>query len=125
VTGRSETTVGGTTSSTASTSTPAFSAQDAGMAAAMAVANRVFEEKLGEKMPLDSLTLDTTAVTAGKQLSNRIFVLYTRRFDARPEKGENTDEVRVQYHLTQRWTLESRYGNAGAGGASLMWQKDY
>ena len=40
-------------------------------------------------------------------------------------KGENVDEVRVQYHLSPRWTLESRYGGAGAGGASLIWQKDY
>jgi translocation and assembly module TamB len=118
VTGKAEMTVGGTSGSV-------FSAQDAGMAAATAVANRIFEEQLGEKMPLDTLVLDTRAVTAGKQLTDRVFVSYVRRFDARPELGENTDEVRVQYHLTQRWTLESRYGNAGAGGASLIWQKDY
>ncbi len=118
VTGRAEMNVGGTQG-------PAFKAQDAGMAAAMVVANRVFEEQLGEKMPLDSLTLDSSSVTAGKQLTSRIRVNYVRRFDARPEKGENADEVRVQYHLTPRWTLESRYGSAGAGGASLVWQKDY
>jgi translocation and assembly module TamB len=118
VTGKADLTVGGTQGT-------ALTAQDAGMAAATAVANRIFEEQLGEKMPLDTLVLDTKAVTAGKQLTDRIFVSYVRRFDARPELGENTDEVRVQYHLTQRWTLESRYGNAGAGGASIMWQKDY
>jgi translocation and assembly module TamB len=118
VTGRAEMNVGGTQG-------PAFKAQDAGMAAAMVVANRAFEEKLGEKMPLDSLTIDSSAVTAGKQLTDRIRVNYVRRFDARPEKGENVDEVRVQYHLSPRWTLESRYGGAGAGGASLIWQKDY
>lgn len=118
VTGRAELNVGGTPG-------PVFKAQDAGMAAAMAVANRAFEAQLGEKMPLDSLTLDSSAVTAGKQLTDRMRVDYVRRFDARPEKGENVDEVRVQYHLTPRWTLESRYGGAGAGGASLIWQKDY
>ena len=95
------------------------------MAAAMAVVNRAFEEQLGEKMPVDSLTLDSSAVTAAKQLTDRILVSYIRRFDARPDKGENVDEVRVQYHMTQRWTLETRYGNAGAGGASIIWQKDY
>jgi len=118
VTGRAEVTVGGTQGS-------AFSAQDAGMAAAMAMANKVFEEQLGEKMPVDSLTLDSSAVTAAKQLTDRILVSYIRRFDARPDKGENVDEVRVQYHMTRRWTLETRYGNAGAGGASVIWQKDY
>jgi translocation and assembly module TamB len=64
-------------------------------------------------------------VSAGKQLTDRIRVNYIRRFDARIEKGENVDEVRVQYHMTPRWTLETRYGNAGAGGASFIWQKDY
>ncbi len=118
VTGRTEVSAGGTERT-------GFTAQDAGMAASLALANRLFEEQLGEKMPLDSLTLDSTAVAAGKQLTDRIMVGYIRRFDARPEKGENTDEVRVQYHLSPRWTLESRYGNAGAGGASLIWQKDY
>jgi translocation and assembly module TamB len=118
VTGRTDVTVGGTPGS-------AFSAQDAGMAAAMAVANKAFEEQLGEKMPVDSLTLDSSAVTAAKQLTDRILVSYIRRFDARPDKGENVDEVRVQYHMTTRWTLETRYGNAGAGGASVIWQKDY
>jgi len=118
VTGRTEMKAGGTQGN-------AFTAQDAGMAAAMAVANKTFQDRLGEKMPLDTLTLDTTAVTAGKQLTDRIFVAYVRRFEARPDRGENIDEVRVQYHLTSRWTLESRYGDAGAGGASLIWQKDY
>jgi translocation and assembly module TamB len=117
-TGRAEVSAGGTQPA-------AFTAQDAGMAAALALANRAFEERLGEKLPLDSLTLDASTVTAGKQLTDRILVNYVRRFDARPEKGENVDEVRVQYHLSPRWTLESRYGNAGAGGASLIWQKDY
>jgi translocation and assembly module TamB len=102
-----------------------FTAQDAGMAAALAMTSKLFEDRLGEKMPLDSLTLDSTSVTAGKQLTPRFLVSYVRRFDARSDKGENTDEVRVQYHLTMRWTLESRYGNAGAGSASIVWQKDY
>jgi translocation and assembly module TamB len=95
------------------------------MAAALAMTSKLFEDRLGEKMPLDSLTLDSTAVTAGKQLTPRFLVSYVRRFDARSDKGENTDEVRVQYHLSMRWTLESRYGNAGAGSASIVWQKDY
>ncbi len=130
VTGRTEMGMSATQTQTqtqtqAKAQASAFTAQDAGMAAAMAVANKVFEDQLGEKMPLDTLTLDSGAMTAGKQLTDRVFVGYVRRFDARPEKGENVDEVQVQYHLSPRWTLESRYGNAGAGGASIIWQKDF
>jgi translocation and assembly module TamB len=126
VTGRADVNLGASQSSGLSArDSSALTAQDAGMAAAMAVANKVFENQLGAKMPVDSLTLDSSAVTAAKQLTDRILISYIRRFDARPEKGENVDEVRVQYHMTARWTLETRYGNAGAGGASIMWQRDY
>jgi translocation and assembly module TamB len=129
-TGRTEQSLGssgsGFTPSSTTASTPGtFTAQDAGMAAAMAVANKAFQDRLGDKMPVDTLTLDSTSMSAGKYVSDRILVSYLRRFDARPDKGENTDEVRVQYQMSRRWTLESRYGNAGAGGASVLWQTDY
>ena len=65
------------------------------------------------------------AVRAGKYVTDRIYVGYTRRFEADPERGENTDEVRVEYQIDKRWTFESRYGSSQAGGASLIWSKEY
>ena len=65
------------------------------------------------------------ALRAGKYVTDKIYVGYVRRFDADPERGENVDEVRVEYQITPRWTFESRYGNAQSGGASLIWSRDY
>jgi translocation and assembly module TamB len=103
-----------------------LTAKDAGMAAAGAAASLVFKDLLADKLPVDSIALDSTAVRAGKYLpGGKIFIAYVRRFEARPDKGENPDEVRVEYQISPRWTFESRYGNAQSGGASLIWSRDY
>ncbi|HVI95122.1 MAG TPA: translocation/assembly module TamB domain-containing protein, partial [Anaeromyxobacter sp.] len=61
----------------------------------------------------------------GKYVTNNLYVGYVYRFDARPERGENENEVRVEYQITPRWTFESSYGNAATGGASVIWSRDY
>ena len=57
---------------------------------------------------------DATGMTAAS--SDRPWMSSPRR---------NTNEVRVEYQISRRWTLESRYGDAQSGGASLIWSKDY
>ncbi|HET9554945.1 MAG TPA: translocation/assembly module TamB domain-containing protein, partial [Anaeromyxobacteraceae bacterium] len=103
-----------------------LTAKDAGMAAAGAAATLVFKELLSDKLPVDSIALDSTSARAGTYLpGGRIYISYVRRYEARPDKGENPDEVRVEYQISPRWTFESRYGNAQSGGASLIWSRDY
>jgi len=46
-------------------------------------------------------------------------------FDAKPEKGENPDEVRVEYQLAPGWQVETRYGSGQSGGVSLVWTRIY
>jgi translocation and assembly module TamB len=58
-------------------------------------------------------------------VTDKIYVGYTRRFNAKIEQGENTNEVRVEYQISPRWTFESRYGDNQSGGASLIWSLDY
>jgi translocation and assembly module TamB len=103
----------------------AMSGEDVGKAAMGAVATQVFKGLVADKLPLDTVTLEPTRIRAGKYLTDRIYVGYTRNFEANPEKGENPDEVQVQYQISSRWTFESRYGNGRSGGASLIWSKDY
>ena len=100
-------------------------AKAASYAAGGAAFTYLFQSAVREYLPLDMVAIDSGALRAGKYLTDRFFVGYTRRFDANPELYENSDEVRVEYQLTKRWTLESRYGNAQTGGASLIWQNDY
>ena len=102
-----------------------LAAGEAGLAAAGAVAMGVFKDLLSDKLPVDSVSLDSTAVSAGKYLTDKVYVGYVRRFDAKPEKGENPDEVRVEYQLAPGWQVETRYGTGQSGGASLVWTRNY
>jgi translocation and assembly module TamB len=103
-----------------------FGADQTGWATAGAlVATELFREVIQDRLPLDTVSLDAAALRAGKYVTDRIYVGYTHRFDARPELGQNPDEVRVEYQITPRWGLEFRYGNAQSGGGSLIWAKDY
>jgi translocation and assembly module TamB len=102
-----------------------LAAGDAGLAAAGALAMGAFKDLLADKLPIDSFSLDATALNTGKYLTDRIYVGYVRRFDAKPEKGENPDEVRVEYELAPGWHVETRYGSGQAGGASIVWTRSY
>jgi translocation and assembly module TamB len=99
--------------------------EEAGRAALAALSTQFFKDVVADKLPLDTVALDPGALRAGKYVTDKIYVGYTRRFEADPERGENADEVRVEYQITPRWTFESRYGSAQSGGASLIWSKDY
>lgn len=99
--------------------------EEAGKAALAAIATQAFKDLVADKLPLDTVAIESGALRAGKYVTDKIYVGYTRRFDADPQRGENADEVRVEYQISQRWTFESRYGNAQSGGASLIWSRQY
>ena len=96
-----------------------------GVAALGALSQQAFKDLLADKLPVDSVSLDSSQLRAGKYLTDKMYLGYTRRFSARVEEGENTNEVRAEYQISRRWTFEARYGDAGTGGGSLMWSKDY
>ena len=102
-----------------------MSGEDVGKAAMGAVVTQAFRGLVADKLPVDTVSLEPTRIRAGKYVTDRIYVGYTRNFEANPERGENPDEVQVQYQITPRWTFESRYGNGRSGGASIIWSKDY
>jgi translocation and assembly module TamB len=102
-----------------------LSSEEAGTAALGVVATQVFKDVIADKLPVDSVSLDSSQLRAGKYVTDKIYVGYTRRFNAKIEQGENTNEVRVEYQISPRWTFESRYGDNQSGGASLIWSLDY
>jgi translocation and assembly module TamB len=102
-----------------------LSAEEAGRAALGAVATQVFKGLVAEKLPLDSVAVDATTLRAGKYVGDRVYVSYIRRFDAKPEEGEPTDEVQLQFRVSRRWKLEATAGTAQNYGASLIWSRDY
>jgi translocation and assembly module TamB len=99
--------------------------QEAGAAVASAALNAAFTGLVADKLPVDQLSVDTTRVRAGKYLTDKLFVGYAYRFEAKPEEGENVNELRAEYRLSRQWNFELRYGDAQAGDASIIWSKDY
>ncbi len=87
---------------------------------------------LAKKLPLDVFSIEAgetglagTRVEAGTYLSDKVYLGYTGQIGADPAKGENSHEVKLEYQISPRWSFEAKYGDARAGGADLVWSKDY
>jgi translocation and assembly module TamB len=106
--------------------TGSLTASEAGEAAASAIANKLLDDVLLKNLPLpvDTLAVDTGGVRAGTYLNDRVYVGYSRRFDAQELQNENRDEFRVKYQITPRWTLEGEVGDRRSSG-SLIWSRNY
>jgi translocation and assembly module TamB len=92
--------------------------EEAGRAALAAIVTQAFKDLVADKLPIPVI-LDDRGLHVPLYKTDRIYVGYARRLGADPERGENPDEVRIEYQLDRNWTFESRYGNA-SGGASLI-----
>lgn len=92
---------------------------------------------LASKLPIDVLQVDIddtglqsagatfrAGLEAGTYLTDDIYVGYRRNFGADTKK-ENTNEVRVEYQLTPRVNVESKYGDEQKGGVDVIFSKDY
>ena len=99
--------------------------QEVGAAVASAALSTAFTGLVSDKLPVDQLSVDSYRVRAGKYVTDKLFVGYAYRFEAKPEEGENANEVKAEYQITPRWHFELRYGDAQAGDASLIWSRNY
>jgi translocation and assembly module TamB len=90
-----------------------------------AVATQAFKGLLSDKLPVDTVSIDSGQFRVGKYVTDKIFLGYTHRFNAREELGENVDEGRFEYQIDPRWSVQATGGTAGAGGANILWSKDY
>jgi len=101
---------------------------DVARSAAQSLGFAVFNTFIRDQLPFATgdVSLNASAAkVSGYIPGTKIFVGFTRRFDANRQLGENEDEVKLQYAITPQWTLEGRWGNENTGGASLIWSKDY
>ncbi|MFL5322065.1 MAG: translocation/assembly module TamB domain-containing protein, partial [Myxococcaceae bacterium] len=90
------------------------------------------KKTLPSKVPLDVLSIEGgeeglvgSQLEAGTYVTDKIYIGYTGRLGANPQKGENSHAVRFEYQISPRWSFESSYGDANAGGADLVWTRDY
>ena len=85
------------------------------------------------KVPLDVLSVEAgeegsltgSKLEAGTYVTDKVYVGYTGRLGANPQRGENGHEVRFEYQVTPQWSLEASFGDAFSGGADLVWTRDY
>ena len=108
------------------TETPAeVTAAGAAVSVAGSFAAQRLKQAIGPRLPLDVLTLETggegTRLEAGTYVSRRLYLGYLRNF--LPEEGENANEVRADYELSRTVSVESRFGDRGAAGVDLVWEK--
>jgi translocation and assembly module TamB len=96
------------------------------------VAASQLKKTLSSKLPLDVLSIEAgdsgiagSKLEAGTYVNDRLFVGFTGRIGADPMRGENSNEVDVEYQLSKRWSINGSYGDARAGGAGVSWRKDY
>ncbi|MBT9558716.1 MAG: translocation/assembly module TamB domain-containing protein [Myxococcales bacterium] len=82
---------------------------------------------LQDKLPVDVFKVETggsqlskTRITVGRRILRNLMVAYHADLGAR--EGENTNEVRLQYELTQRLHLDGRYGDGKAGAMDLFYR---
>jgi translocation and assembly module TamB len=87
---------------------------------------------LASKLPLDVISIEAgdnglegSKLEAGTYVSDRFYVGFTGRIGADPMRGENSNEVDLEYQLSKHWSLDGSYGDARAGGAGVLWRKDY
>ena len=64
-----------------------------------------------------------TELEVGKYITDRLYLGYRRLFGA--PQGENSNEGRLEYRLSARWTLESVFGDAAVGSLDALWTHLY
>ncbi|MHB1845872.1 MAG: translocation/assembly module TamB domain-containing protein [Deltaproteobacteria bacterium] len=79
---------------------------------------------IGHYLPLDVLTLDPTHAEIGEHLGSRLYLGYVQNFGV-VDPRVNTNEIRAQYQLDRDFSLDSTYGDAGAGELNLEWTHDW
>lgn len=89
------------------------------------------------KLPVDVIAFEAgeddpfvgSRLEAGSWLTERIYLGYARRFEGEAlideRDRQNANEVRFEYLLAPRWSLEITYGDAHVGGADLVWTRDF
>lgn len=116
-----------------SPSSPASAA--AGRAASFAgslIASEL-QKTLRSKLPLDVLTIESgdggvagSRLEAGSYVTRNLYLGYVGRVGTDPLlRYQNRNAVHLEYQLTEAWSFQGEYGDAGAGSLDLVWTKRY
>jgi translocation and assembly module TamB len=102
-------------------------------AAANAVANTLATQVLGAfvrntdvilSIDFEDATNRKAKVGVGRYVTDKLFVSLDRNFGSE-EEGGNGNEVRFDYRLSRRWSVEGNYGDGREGGVDLLWKRKF
>jgi len=75
-------------------------------------------EKVNKKLGIDNLDVSTEDITAGKYITDKVYVKLKKDF----KRG---NEVTVEYELTPNVTIDAKTDEKANTGIGLQWRKDY
>ena len=105
---------------------PALDAAAAQIAAGSAL--REVEQLFGGRLPVDLVDIrmdgegDSSQLRAGvgKYVGERLYLYYERAFG-----DEGKDELKAEFELTPRWSVESGVSSEGETGADIIYEIEY
>lgn len=101
--------------------------------AANAVANALASQVLGAfaqntdvvlSLDMEDASTRKAKVGVGRYITDRLFISLDRNFGAEEETA-NSNEVRFDYRLSRRWSVEGNYGDGKEGGIDLLWKRKF
>lgn len=88
--------------------------------------NPSLERQLYDRLGVDKLgvafgdAVDQPILTVGRQINRELYLETTYHHNAPPTDNER--ELRVEYQLTPRWSVDTAYGDAAVGNVGLAWK---
>jgi translocation and assembly module TamB len=86
-----------------------------------------FRQSVAEALGVDNLEvqpsaagLGETSTTVGKYVSEDVFVSISHKF-----AQQSVEQLRVQYFVTPRWTIETSTDTKGDSGFDVFWKRRY
>ena len=102
-------------------------AKAAGVLAALT--NPALQQQLNDKLHVDKVglgfgeTTDQPVLTVGKRINRKVYA--ETQYHHNAPKTENRAELRVEYDFAPRWSIETFFGDAAAGGVDLFWGRAF
>jgi autotransporter translocation and assembly factor TamB len=104
-----------------------FAAKAAGVLAAFQ--NPALQQALRDRVGVDRVgvsfgeSVDQPVVVVGKRVTRDLYVETGYHHNA--PRGENNAELRVEYQFTERWSVDTFFGDAAQGGVGVWWTRRF
>jgi autotransporter translocation and assembly factor TamB len=93
------------------------------------MSNPALQRQLNERLHIDRVgvgfgeSTEQPILSAGKNVTKKVYV--ESQYHHNAPRRENRAELRVQYRFAPRWSVETFFGDAAAGGVDLFWGRAF